>query len=264
MSRSAGLMLLWLLIITFGAPALAAPELSGRTRFQFGPNNATVEFGADAIVNNADNTSGTIKVQLWALNYPYEGDGLDGHLVAEFKLDALYAGNEYRPAWRNLAARLPPRRGNYVMALVVSEFQHAGNYQITDWRNFDNRVSLAPATLFKLRGPWRWQSDVDRGTLSLWLNQISHTRPGNTGTLRLSVWATQAPYNGGRIRGYELGRTEKRALRSGYVLNDIHDVMPYAPPPSGEYYTTVFLTEFDGSEYVIRAWLQASETSWFE
>lgn len=257
---------LLLLLCACGAwiNAVAAPELVGRTRFQFGPGNTTVEFGADAIINpNERGTSGTIKVQLWALREPYAEDGLRGHLVAGFQLEGLYAGNEYRPARRNLAASLPPRRGTYFLALVVSEYQGRG-YVITDYRNFDNPVTLAPAELFKMRGPWRWQASLEDGTMDLWVKQISHTRTGNTGTLRLSVWATEEPYEGGRFHGYEIGRVEKRALRSGYVYTDLHETVEYNAPPTGEYYTTLFLTEFDGTEYVIRGYMPADDTFYFE
>lgn len=257
-------LLLLLVACACWSHALASPLLEGRTRFQFGPDNATVEFGADAIVNGRERgTTGTIKVQLWALRAPYAENGLRGHLLAGFQLEGLHAGNEFRPARRNLAVTLPPRAGSYVIALVVSEFQGAG-YVITDYRNFDNPVTLGPAQLFRMRGPWRWQSDPNNGSVDLWVDQISHTRTGNTGTLRLSLWATREPYRGGRLFGHEIGRSEKRALRSGFVYNDIYDRVAYAPPPPGEYYVGLFLTEFDGREYVIRAHLPSNEPTYFD
>ncbi len=123
---------------------------------------------------------------------------------------------------QNVATTLPATKGTYFMGLVVTELQASG-YVITDYRNFDDTLVLAPAKLLKLTGPWTWKSNPAGGTIDLTVAKISHTRPGNTGSLKLAVWATEEPYTGGAIRGFELGSVKKDALLSqGFIQRCIY------------------------------------------
>lgn len=242
--------------------ASASPELSGNTRFKFGPGNATVTFGADAIINANDaGSTGTIKVQLWALAAPYRSGagGLRGHLLGGFTLEPLFAGNVYNRVSQTVPASLPPQAGTYVLALVVSEYR-GRQYVISDFRNFSTPVSLQPPQLFSMRGPWSMQTDLDNNLLELDVALISHTRTSKTGSLRLAVWATRRPYRGGAIRGHELGHVDLRALRKGLVYNDLLQSTELTVPPPGDYYISLLLLEFDGEDYVIQAHLPADDT----
>jgi hypothetical protein len=257
----------WLcLCLFFAAAASASPELSGNTRFKFGPGNATVRFGADAIVNsNDDGRTGTIKVQLWALAAPYRtgAGGLRGQLLGGYTLEPLAAGEVYDRVSESVSASLPPAGGRYVLALVVSEYQ-GRQYVITDYRNFDTPVQLNPPQLFSMSGPWRWQTSPEDGSLQIKVALISHTRRAATGGLRLSVWATSRAYRGGDIRGYELGSVDLGALRKGLVYNDVDEYTDLELPPSGRYYINLVLSEYDGEDYVIQAFLPSSQTHTFD
>ena len=42
-----------------------------------------------------------------------------------------------------------------------------------------------------------------------------------TGTLKVAIWATKYPYNGGTINGYKLYEYTLYPLDAGYVYNDV-------------------------------------------
>jgi hypothetical protein len=77
---------------------------------------------------------------------------------------------------------------------------------------------------------------------------------GTSGTLRLELWATTtAPVFGDSISFYSLGPTDVLGtLDAGFQFDNVDSglLSPYTPPPTGCYFVTVALTEYNGSEYV--------------
>jgi len=82
----------------------------------------------------------------------------------------------------------------------------------------------------------------------------NHNASGTSGTLRLELWATTtAPVFGDTISFYLLGPTYVLGtLQAGFQFNNVNSGLlgPYTPPPTGCYFVTLALTEFDGSQYV--------------
>lgn len=77
---------------------------------------------------------------------------------------------------------------------------------------------------------------------------------GVSGSLRLQIWATNTPYSGGTIIGYEIGTLDLPTLQAGFHFPNISDYVSYFQPPYGNYYTTMTLEEYVGFSqgYVIR------------
>ncbi len=216
----------------------AAPKLSGSVPYQFGTGNTTVTLGCDAIVNNsAENATGTIQVQLWALSEKYVSGRISGHLITGFKLEGLEGGRQYKGIKKTLKTTMPSKRGSYYLCLTVSEFREGG-YVITDFRNYTNEITLGPLKTFTLVGPWSWQTNSEAGTVSMKVKKISHTRSGRTGSLKLTLWATTKPGFTGGAGGkyYEMGSVEKKPLEAGLVYNDVDNTARLrAPIISGSY-----------------------------
>jgi hypothetical protein len=244
--------------------ALAAPDLVGGSRYSFGPNNATVTFGCDYIKNTSrENATGTIVLKLWARSAPYSGGDLGGHLLSSYKLEPLGGGMQYSKLSRTVKCTLPTTRKSYYLVMAVTEFRKGG-YVVVDHANFTTPVVLGvPPKQFTMSGPWRWQVSDDFASVEMCVDKISHTRTNYTGTLRLALWATQTPYSGGRISGWEMGMVQKKALDPGYSYNDVHNTAKFVKPPPGNYYVSLLLLEFDGGEYVIKAWLPGSKMTNF-
>lgn len=243
---------------------LASPKFYGSAKYQFSNSNTMVTFGCGGINNpSKENATGTIIVKLWALSAPYAGGTLSGKALGEYKLEGLNPGAYYSPVTKTIKASLPPAKKHYYICLTVLEYTGSG-YKITDYRNFDNTALLGPVDLFSLKGPWSWKSSTEGGTLDMTVAKISHTRTGNTGSLKLSVWATKSPYKGGTLSGYQLGVVTKAALKPGYSYTDVKNTSKYKAPPAGGYHITLILSEYDGNEYVIRDYIPASTTYTFK
>lgn len=244
--------------------ALAGPKFYGSAKYQFSNSNTMVTFGCGGINNpSKENATGTLIVKLWAISGPYTGGTISGKALGEYKLEGLNPGAYYSPVTKTIKASLPSTKKHYNICLTLLEYTSSG-YKIVDYRNFDNTALLGPVDLFSLTGPWSWKSSTEGGTLDISVAKISHTRSGNTGSLKLSVWATKSPYRGGTLSGYQLGVVTKAALKPGYSYSAVKNTAKYKAPPAGGYHITLILSEYDGSEYVIRDYIPASSTYTFQ
>lgn len=242
----------------------AGAKIKGSVRYQFGPGNKTVTFGADRIENeSATSSTGTLMVQLWALDAPYKGGVMRGKVVASSKLDPLHPGNGYPKVSKTLSASMPGTKKAYYICIIVAEYRSSG-YVTSDYRNFTSTAVLGPLPLFTMVGPWKWQTDIQAGTINMSVGKISHNRTANTGTIKLSAWATSSPYRGGSLQGYQLGFVTKEALKKGYSYPSIQTTTKYTAPPSGHYYVSIILSEYSGDGYKVVAWLTGSERHAFK
>jgi hypothetical protein len=82
---------------------------------------------------------------------------------------------------------------------------------------------------------------------------VNNRGSGTSGTLRLELWATTtAPVFGSTISFFALGPAFiLGTLDAGFEFNNVDTglLSPFTPPPSGCYFVTVALEEFDGSHY---------------
>ncbi|MCG8528573.1 MAG: hypothetical protein MI748_19505 [Opitutales bacterium] len=254
-------------ILTLCFHMVASPFFDGGVRYQFTGDMKRVSLSHTKISNdNHQGSTGTIKVSLWAMDHPYEGGQMDGFRVASYTLEGLKAGYWWNDMTKTLNATLPQWSDYYYMAMTVEEYFTEG-YRITDWVNFADAVYLekpAPPTPPKLNismeGPYRWQTHPSEGKIEIDTGKITHNRNGHTGSLRIAVWATQNRYNGGQINGYVLGYVQKESLQKGMMYPHIDAYVRYKAPPSGRYYVTMTLSEFDGNAYVIRDYFTYDDT----
>lgn len=254
-----------ILLLACLAPKVSAEvKIYGSTKYQFSDGNRQVTFGCGGINNpSSENTTGTIKLQLWALDRPYNGGGISGKILAEYKLEGLKPKAYYSPLSRTVAVTSPSVKRRYYLCLTAMEYR-AGGYVVSSYRNFDEPVVLGPQKLFTLAGPWSWRTSSEGGTVEINVAKISHTRTGATGTLKLAVWATKKPYNGGAINGFEIGSVIKKALQPGYNYTDVKNTGKYVKPPSGSYFVHILLLEYQDGEYKTVAYLTSGNTTKFD
>jgi hypothetical protein len=85
------------------------------------------------------------------------------------------------------------------------------------------------------------------------VDNITNDRSGGTsGTLRLDLWATTSvPVYGQTISTYTLGTFTLGQLPGGYEFNNVDSgFVSYSPPPTGCFYITVALQEYNGSVFL--------------
>lgn len=247
-----------------GQAGMAAPKL-GAVSYQFSKDSSKVTLGCDWLKNDSrENATGTLKLQLWACPQPYEGGTIRGSLLATTdRIQNLGPGQFYENLRRTVPYTAPSTAGTYHMVIVLLEYRE-GKYVIVNHVNMKNLKTLTPPPLFSMKGPWRWQTSYEGGTVEMSVAKISHRRTGNTGTLKLSVRLTDAPYQGGRLSGYEIGSVRKEALKPGYVYDEEKNVAKFVPPPAGSYYANLILSEWSEDAYRVVAWLPGASATQFQ
>jgi len=146
-------------------------------------------------------------------------------------------------------------RNNYSQSSVWSITD--GNTALSQaWKRADSRpapggTTNPPVTSsgIRLSGNCSWSTSGNQVKISVAKVENRNTS-GVSGTLRLSLWASKTPYSGSSISGYMLGTTSLGTLRAGYAFNNIANYTTFSRPPSGYYYTTIILEEYNGSYYM--------------
>lgn len=112
----------------------------------------------------------------------------------------------------------------------------------------------APDLYFNGTGSFR--IDFSDNTVNLKIGRIDNDRwGGRSGTLQLRLWATDSPYDGGEISGYVLAKEILDPLQGGSYRYDIDFWTDYTVPPSGYYYITLTLEEYDNGNWPIVNWV---------
>jgi hypothetical protein len=95
--------------------------MSGQFTYSFMGSTASITL--DRINNDANNTTGTLRLALWALDYePVRGAGITGYRLVNFStFNPLPARNYYYDITRSAAYQRPPN-GTYWVVMVLSEY----------------------------------------------------------------------------------------------------------------------------------------------
>ena len=108
----------------------------------------------------------------------------------------------------------------------------------------------------ELQGHWNWSTTS--GQVRVTGSKITNLQKGGrSGSLKLKLYATTRPYCGhGPITGYSLFEsTNLGELNGGYQFSAVNQCGRFGPPPSGCYYTTLVLIEYNRGEYLIVDWI---------
>ena len=99
-------------------------------------------------------------------------------------------------------------------------------------------------------GSWGYRIDGNYVTVYGDKIQNQNTR-GRTGTLKIALWATDYPYTGGNISGYNLFERKLEPLDASFYYYDVSKTGWCTYPPEGSYSLTILLLEYISYEYQI-------------
>lgn len=113
----------------------------------------------------------------------------------------------------------------------------------------------AQATSLTLSGGWSYQYGTN--TVTLTVGKITNNATGgNSGSLRLELWAFSSPYDGTAMPGYRLAQHQLSVLNGGSAYNNVSSGSITATlPPTGTWHMALLLTEYNGSSFVVRHYL---------
>jgi len=249
------------LLILSAVSAHAEPQFTGLVKYEFVNENKEVAI-TTALIENAsrENATGTLQVQLWATERPYQGGPIRGDQLASYKLEGLSPGKYYKDLRTVAPYTPPPKWGTYAICVVLLEFKN-GAYVISNYANLPGLAKLGPLKAVTMGEPFRWETSYEGGTIDIGVGKIAHRRQIVTGSLKIAVWACEEPYKGGAIEGHELGSVQKEGLKPGFEYNDVKNVAKFVPPPGGTYHIVFTLSEFGANrEYGIVDYYNQPET----
>ena len=98
-------------------------------------NDGCAELAIEAIANPraVDNVSGTLTLEVWALDAPYAGGAWAGSPVASVVVGVLNGGDQWANAYYQVPAAMPP--AGAALTVMLREWTPAG-YVTRDYRNF--------------------------------------------------------------------------------------------------------------------------------
>jgi hypothetical protein len=235
--------------------AMGAPQWSGPIGYEFVNQQTQVALKVDLINDSSkENATGTLEVQLWASDAPYESGTIRGVLCASAKLEGLSAGQYYKNLRRVVPYTPPAQKGTYNLVMLLLEYRK-GAYVIVAHSNMQHTANLGPLPLFWMDAPWSFQTSTEGGTVDMKVAKINHRRTGNTGGLKLAVWVTAQPYHGGPLQGYEIGEVRKDPLKPGFNYSNVTNTAKLVKPPPGQYYVSLVLLEFNNGGFSVVAHL---------
>ncbi|MEM6823143.1 MAG: hypothetical protein AAF558_14525, partial [Verrucomicrobiota bacterium] len=171
--------------------------------------------------------------------------------------------------FKDVRAKVPfqrPPAGDYYVSLMLREYRN-NEFVTIDFRTFKNVLTVKPEKAAKkpLRfvgsGGYSWKDD--RVTLNV-DKIVNEASAGSSGTLKVELWGTTQPYQGGSIYGHRLGSFRKEGLAAGYVYRDVREQVDFRRPPPGTYNLALVLMEYDGEEYLIKDYIAFDKVKTFK
>ncbi|HWN95779.1 MAG TPA: hypothetical protein VNT99_12150 [Methylomirabilota bacterium] len=219
-----------------------------------------IDISADRVINDSfGGISGTLRLQIWATTSPYFGGSISGYILGTRSLGQLEGGYQFTGVSGSVPFRAPPA-GNYYTTMTLEEYTVNG-YVIVDYTTFDGTSSFGGVAGgggggggfngdLSIGGFVSWASRGSRVTFTV--GDISNDRDsGRSGSLRLRLWATTSPYDGGSIFGYVLGTKKLKPLYGNQYYSSLVQPTTFRRPRSGYYFTTLTLEEFTSDGWVI-------------
>jgi hypothetical protein len=249
-----------LVALLFSTSGLKAQEIDLVGRVGWEQLGRGVFIYAERIDNNTTFTSGHLRMQVWATSEPYGGDSITGYPIGTFNLGRLPGGYSFANLGRTVRFLRPPA-GIYYTSVTLEEQTPTG-YVVVDSESFADPVNfggwgegfvenIAPNNDVSFAGNIWWQSA--NGRVQIHADEITNDRAsGRTGVLRVRLWATTTPYNGGSVlQGYALATKRVGRLSAGYYIPNFSASTWFRPPAPGDYYVTLTLEEFTRGKWDI-------------
>ncbi|RYX83155.1 hypothetical protein EON83_15715 [bacterium] len=237
-----------------------APDNNGTYSFgRWGISGSRYVPARGGVFYHAFNTTSTERTFLDGCN-----SGLETYIVAPGQLNNVLSGRtfSYYPAYSGSGAELPglseitlPVGTYYLVFINESNIPKAVTYQMEHWKRTN-------AVYLDLQAPASWT--MSGNTVSINIAKILNTSSSITsGSLRLSLWALQAPYTGGSNSGVNMANVDLAYLRPGYQYTNLRPTLSATFPSGSTYYTAFILNEWTGSAWRVVDWVNMSNRTTF-
>jgi hypothetical protein len=241
-------------LVLFSATSLSAQgiDLVGDVGWNQSGNRLFIN--AERVQNNdASGTSGFLRLQIWATDDIYDGNDMNGFVLGTYNLGRLDAGFSFVNLARVVRYFRPPA-GIYYTTITLEEADSNGDFFILDYENFVDPVNLGGygaglgSRIDPMDGDIAFNGDLSwlagNGRVDIFADEISNPREfGRSGVLRIRLWATSDPYEGGILQGYPLATKRVGRVTGGFYLDDFFGRTYFRPPPPDDYYFVTMTLE---------------------
>ena len=116
----------------------------------------------------------------------------------------------------------------------------------------DPTINKTDNTGIKLNGNWSINVNFVQQLVSLAGYRIVNQSASSTsGTIKLQLFLTGAPYAGGTLNGYKVAEYLLNPLKPAFYYENIsRNLNVLVTPPNGAYYAVLCLTEYSGDYYI--------------
>jgi hypothetical protein len=248
MNRKINYLLVALFCLATQSLRAADVRFDGAPSFSIAKSKVTIV--APRIVNNSPTNSGLLRLQVRATTTPFTGPDTEGYVIATRGLGSLGSGADLSVS--NAVNFVAPPNGQYYTTMTLEEFA-GGQWVVREFINYPNLTTFSTDAQLSLDGAASWR--VTGGALHLQVDKVSnYATSGRSRPLRLELWGTAAPYAGGELiddqNAYLLGATGLAPVAGGFSHNNVKRATRLLAPPDGYLYTTLVLSEWDGSTWV--------------
>jgi hypothetical protein len=227
--------------------------------------NSVLNLKVAKVTHDGPGTTGSLRLRLWATASAYHGGTITGYVMGTYQFQSQLGPNQY---YHDVNVNVPftaPPDGNYYTTLSLEEYLGSGWY-IMSYVTYDSTSHFGGGSQgdsqLSLQGNASWQ--ITDSVLTLKVDKVVNDGAGSSGSLRLRLWATEAAYGGGTIRGYVLGAYQfSRPLEAHEYFYAISQQVQFTRPPDGTYHTTLTLEEYTSTGWVIRDYLGFNSTTTF-
>ena len=126
---------LTLLLLFVPFLSVYAQNFSGYWGYKIDGNYITL-YGDKIDNQNNGGRSGTLKIAIYATDYPYSGGYLSGYLLYEYALGTLDAGYYYSDVSKTGWCTYPPK-GTYSLSIILLEYTYS-DYEVVDYITMDS------------------------------------------------------------------------------------------------------------------------------
>jgi hypothetical protein len=163
----------------------------------------------------------------------------------------------------------PIEKHDAMAATIISSFRFksclfllALLFGLTGTGTAQDVVAKQPRRL-ALQGHCTWPFNVNTATVTLNVPKIIYRRPGNTGTIKLMLWATKTPYKPG-TSGWNIAESKLGQLKENQSYSNLARVCSVKRPPTGKYYLALLLTEYSDGSYKTQHFAAGTKLTTFE
>jgi hypothetical protein len=227
---------------------------------------------ADEVANNRPaGFSGPLRLVVWATPEPSMGDFTDGYEIGLLGLGDLRGGYSIFDI-DYLVRYISPPPGLYYTSITLEEFSDIDGWIITDYVDFEGIVNFGGvgqglAVAGGSNGDLYFDGEVYweslNGKVFISSQIIGNDRPTKSGPLRLTLTATETPFEGGVLNGPILAKKTLPRLKGGFRFENLEKKAKFVLPPEGVYYTVMTLEERIGRDWVIVDWITFPDPSIF-